>query len=132
MSLIVVDTSALMAVILREPQASVCVTALDQAEDIAISATTLAEALVVAGLRGIASEMEQLIGELGCEVAPVTEALAARVARAYARWGKGVHPAGLNFGDCFAYALAEERACPLLFIGDDFARTDIVSALSPT
>lgn len=132
MSLIVVDTSALMAVILREPKASVCIAALDQAEDMAISAATLAEALVVAGLRGIAPEMEQLIEELGCEVAPVTEALAARVARAYARWGKGVHPAGLNFGDCFAYALAEERACPLLFIGDDFARTDIVSALSPT
>ena len=121
-----------MAVILREPQASVCIAALDQAEDIAISAATLAEALVVAGLRGIAPEMEQLIEELGCEVAPVSEALAARVARAYARWGKGVHPAGLNFGDCFAYALAEERACPLLFIGDDFARTDIISALSPT
>lgn len=128
--MIVVDTSALMAVILREPQAGVCVTALDQAEDIAISATTLAEALVVAGLRGIAPEMEQLIEELGCEVAPVTEAFAGRVARAYARWGKGVHPAGLNFGDCFAYALAEERARPLLYIGDDFAGTDIASALS--
>lgn len=127
---IVIDTSALMAVLLREPQAEACTAALDGADDIVISATTLAEALVVSGLRNTGSEMAQLIEELGCEVAPVTEAFAERVQRAYARWGKGVHPASLNFGDCFAYALAEERALPLLYIGDDFARTDIVAALS--
>ena len=119
-----------MAVLLREPQASACIAALDQADDIAISAATLAEALVVSGLRNIGAEMGQLIEELGCEVAPVSEAFARRVAHAYARWGKGVHPAGLNFGDCFAYALAEERACPLLYVGGDFSRTDIVSAHS--
>lgn len=127
---IVVDTSALMAILLREAQAAACITALDGADDIVISATTLAESLVVSRLRNTGAEMEQLIEALGCDVAPVTEAFAARVARAYARWGKGVHPASLNFGDCFAYALAEERALPLLFVGDDFARTDIVSALS--
>jgi len=60
----------------------------------------------------------------------VTEAFAQRVARTYQRWGKGVHPAALNFGDCFAYALAEERACPLLYVGGDFARTDIVAAIA--
>jgi ribonuclease VapC len=48
---------------------------------------------------------------------------------AYARWGKGVHPAALNLGDCFAYALATELRCPLLYLGEDFARTDIRSAL---
>lgn len=130
MSVIAVDTSALMAVLLREPDAGACITALDEAEEIVISAATLAEALVVSRLRSTGAEMEQLIEELSCEVAPVTEAFAGRVARAYARWGKGVHPASLNFGDCVAYALAEERACPLLFVGDDFARTDIVAALS--
>ena len=128
--MIAVDTSALMAVILREPHAIACITALDEADDIVISSATLSEALIVAGLRNIGPEMGQLIEELGCEVAPVTEAGARRVALAYSRWGKGVHPAGLNFGDCFAYALAEERGCPLLYVGDDFSRTDIVSALS--
>jgi len=128
--MIAVDTSALMAVILREPDASACITALDEADEIVISAATFAEALLVAGLRNIGPEMRELVEELGCEVAPVTEADARRVARAYARWGKGVHPAGLNFGDCFAYALAEERGWPLLYVGEDFSRTDIVSARS--
>jgi ribonuclease VapC len=58
----------------------------------------------------------------------VTEQSAFNAAEAYARWGRGVHPAGLNYGDCFAYALAQQRACSLLFVGDDFAKTDIASA----
>lgn len=128
---IAVDTSALMAVLLREPEADACTAALDAADDLIISAATLAEALVVAQLRSIRAEMKELIEALGCEVAPVTEPVAQRVARAYQKWGKGAHPAALNFGDCFAYALAEERACPLLYVGGDFARTDIISALSP-
>jgi len=128
---IVVDTSALMAVILRESDADACITTLDKAAEITISAANLAEALIVAQLRNIGPEMSQLIEELGCEVSPVTDSSARRVALAYARWGKGVHPAGLNFGDCFAYALADERGWPLLYVGGDFSRTDIVSALSP-
>ena len=129
--MIVVDTSALMAVILRESDADACITTLDKAAEITISAANLAEALIVAQLRNIGPEMSQLIEELGCEVSPVTDSSARRVALAYARWGKGVHPAGLNFGDCFAYALADERGWPLLYVGGDFSRTDIVSALSP-
>jgi ribonuclease VapC len=129
---IAVDTSALMAVLLCEPETSACIAALDAADHIVISAATLAEALVVSQLRSTGPEMEQLIEELGCEVAPVTEAFARRVARAYERWGKGIHPAALNFGDCSAYALAQERACPLLFVGDDFARTDVVAARAPS
>lgn len=62
---------------------------------------------------------------------PVAPVDADKVADAYDRWGKGVHPAGLNFGDCFAYALARVRGCPLLFVGDDFRRTDITSAIAP-
>jgi ribonuclease VapC len=128
---IVLDTSALMAVILREPDADACITAMDEAAEIAISSATLAEALIVAQLRNIGPEMAQLVEELGCEISPVTESSARRAALAYARWGKGVHPAGLNFGDCFAYALADERGWPLLYVGNDFSRTDVVSALPP-
>jgi ribonuclease VapC len=59
----------------------------------------------------------------------VTRAAAAAVGDAYRKWGKGFHPAGLNFGDCFAYVLAKHYSCSLLFVGNDFARTDVQSAL---
>ncbi len=120
--------SALMAVILGEPESDACIAVLEKASDIVLSAGTVAEALIVADRRGVAIEMERLIGDLGFEIAPVTAATARRVADAYARWGKGVHPAGLNFGDCFSYAEARARSCPLLFVGEDFARTDIEDA----
>jgi ribonuclease VapC len=123
--MIVVDTSALMAVALDEPVAEACGDVMARADVIAISAGTLAEALIVAGRRNVGSAMERLIRGLGCQVVPVTQNDAFEVAEAYARWGRGVHPAGLNYGDCFAYALARQRACPLLFVGDDFTKTDI-------
>ena len=69
--------------------------------------------------------MAKLIDGLGFNAVAVTPAAARRVALAYARWGKGVHAAGLNFGDCFAYELAREHDCPLLYVGGDFARTDV-------
>ena len=94
-----------------------------------ISAGTVAEALIVAERRGLGSEMATLIDGLGLEVENVTLAAARRVAESYARWGKGVNPAGLNFGDCFAYEVATTRECPLLYVGADFARTDIRSVL---
>ena len=56
-------------------------------------------------------------------------ASARHVAKAYDEWGKGVHPAALNFGDCFAYAVAKEQRCPLLYVGDDFSKTDIVGVI---
>jgi ribonuclease VapC len=90
-----------------------------------ISAGTLAEALIVAGVRGVEDEMLRLIDELSIQVVPVTRAGAVGAANAYARWGKGRHPAALNFGDCLSYALAAERGCPLLYVGNDFARTDV-------
>ena len=124
-----VDTSALMEVALNQPLARRCSSALEGADTVAMSAGTLAEALVVAGRRGVAREVMALVQGLPIEVAPVTAATSRRVAEAYDRWGKGVHPARLNFGDCFAYALAEERGCPLLFVGGDFSRTDILSCL---
>lgn len=70
-----------------------------------------------------------MITRLQIEVVPATEVTAQFCADAHQRWGKGIHRAGLNFGDCFAYALAKSRDCPLLFIGNDFSRTDIISVL---
>ncbi len=127
--MMVVDTSALMAIILRQAEAEACTRALEDAEGRVISAATLGEAFVVAGRRNVAEEMERLLDGLGMEVAPVDAAAARRVAAAYARWGKGVHPARLNLGDCFAYQEARARGCPLLYVGNDFARTDIESAI---
>ena len=78
---------------------------------------------------GVRDLLTRLVEGVGLEVVPMTEASAHRTADAHACWGKGVHPAGLNFGDCFAYALARERACRLLYLGDDSARTDALAAL---
>ena len=127
--MIAVDTSALMAVLLDEPQTSACAEALSTSDRIVISAVTVAESLIVAGRRGLGAEMADLIDGLGLEVASVSPAVARRVAESYARWGKGVSPAGLNFGDCFAYEAAKSRDCPLLYVGLDFARTDVPSVL---
>jgi len=126
--MIVVDTSALMAVLLREQDGEVCMGRLEAETEILISAGTMAEALVVAGRRNIAIEMTSLIEGLAFTVVPVSAATARQVAEAYARWGKGVHSAGLNLGDCFAYAVAKEYDCPLLYVGRDFTQTDLRDA----
>ena len=123
--MIAIDSSALMAIVLREAGATACMTALTEEGELLISAGTLAEALIVAGRRGVAEEMAQLVDGLALTVMPVTQACAVRVAAAYARWGRGVHPAGLNFGDCFAYDVARQAGCGLLFVGGDFGRTDV-------
>ena len=127
--MIVVDTSALMAIALGESEAEACSIAQDA--DVLISAGTMAETMIVAGRRGVSNLLAGMIHLLGFEVVPVTEAGAMRAADAYAKWGKGARPASLNFGDCFAYEQARERACPLLFVGEDFARTDIEPAIPP-
>lgn len=124
--MIVVDTSALMAVLLDESAADAIAEVLAGEEVLVISAGTLVEALLVAEARGRRAEMERLVEGLGISVEPVTEAVARRIADALARWGRGRHPAGLNFGDGFAYALAAERGCPVLCTGQDFAQTDLV------
>lgn len=123
--MIVIDTSALMAIALGEPTGPRCVDKLKAETEVLISAATLAEALIVAARRDAEAEMADLVQGLGLTVVPIGELAARQAAQAYSRWGKGVHPAGLNFGDCFAYALAKENDCPLLFVGDDFARTDV-------
>jgi ribonuclease VapC len=127
--MIAVDTSALMAIALNEVEAEACIEVLVNENEILISAGTVAEALIVAAGRGVAEEMTRLLDGLGFTVIEVTSASARRAADAYGRWGKGVRPAALNFGDCFAYEVAKEHTCRLLFVGEDFARTDLESAL---
>jgi ribonuclease VapC len=127
--MIAVDTSALMAIILDEPEAEACIAALEAEDGILISAGTVAEALIVATRRNVGKEAASLIDGLGFEVVTVTPASARRIAQAYERWGRGMSPAALNFGDCFAYEVAKEHACRLLYVGDDFSRTDIEGVL---
>ena len=129
--MIVVDTSALLAIILNEPAGGHCKAALAVESQVVISAGTLAEALLVAGRRGLRAELENLVGQLGMEVEPVSAASAVRVADAYQQWGRGAGTAGLNFGDCFAYEAAKSRGCALLYVGDDFGKADVESALDP-
>lgn len=127
--MIAVDTSAPMAIVLNEPEADACIAALSAEDDLLISASTMAEALIVSARRHVGEELALLIDGLGFEVVSLTSASARRVAEAYARWSKGAHPAALNFGDCFAYEVAKQCGCRLLFVGDDFSQTDIESVL---
>jgi len=127
--MIAVDTSALMAIVLNGPVADACIAVLESEQELLISAGTVAEALIVATRRDVGEEMARLIGGLGFEWITVTHASARRIAQAFALWGKGVHGAALNFGDCFAYEVAKEYGCRLLYVGDDFSRTDIEGAL---
>jgi ribonuclease VapC len=127
--MIAVDTSALMAIVLGEPEADACARALEAENELLISAGTVAEALIVSARRNVGEEMARLIDGLGFEIETVTAASARRVALAYGNWGKGFHPAALNFGDCFAYEVAKEHACRLLYVGDDFSKTDVRGVL---
>lgn len=128
--MIVVDTSALIAVLAEEPSAAACDAVLRDRTDLCISAGTLTEAMIVALGRRISVEMEQLLARLAIEIVPVSAETARRAADGYTRWGRGYHPAALNFGDCFAYALAMERGAPLLFVGNDFNQTDVTAVLA--
>jgi ribonuclease VapC len=127
--MIVIDTSALMAIVLNEPSADACAGALETEDRLLISAGTVAEALIVAARRSVGEEMARLIDGLGLEIVNVTPASARRIAHAYEQWGKGAHAAALDFGDCFAYEVAKEHDCRMLYVGEDFAQTDIDSVL---
>jgi len=132
----IVDTSALIAILRDEPEASVMAHAIEEATERRISAANWLEAAaVIDGSRDpVASRrFDELVDVARIAVVPVTEAQA-RIARAaYRDFGKGSgHPAGLNFSDCFAYALAKDTGEPLLFKGRDFVHTDVVPALEQT
>ena len=130
--MIVVDSSALLSILLNEKGYERCIDAIASSNEIALSAATLAETLIVAVRKGIYSEATEFVEGMRCEIVPFTERGARQAADAYARWGKGVHPARLDLGDCFSYALAKDRDCPLLFVGEDFSLTDLESALPPS
>ena len=127
----IVDTSALLAILFGEPDAGRYEEALASAVHPRMSAVALLEAAMVIESRGGAKagqELDALLEKAAIELVPVTAEQADAARDAWRRFGKGNHPAGLNFGDCFAYALAKATGEPLLFKGGDFARTDIKAA----
>jgi ribonuclease VapC len=127
--MIAVDTSALMAIVLDEAAAEACIAALEAEDEILISAGTLAETLIVSARRNVGAEMSRFIDRLAPHIVTVTPASARRIAEIYQQWGRGLHPAALNFGDCFAYEVAKEHGCRLLYVGEDFAKTDVEAVL---
>jgi ribonuclease VapC len=126
---IVVDTSAVIAVLLDELGSDAPHDLMKMSGDLVMSAGTYAEGRIVGARKGHAGAFEAAIHAYSIAIVSLTAHRADLAAHAYDRFGKGVHPAGLNICDCFGYALAKELDCPLLFVGDDFSRTDIVSAL---
>jgi ribonuclease VapC len=125
---VIVDTSALVAILLREPLADRLVAALQREPDRRISTASLLEAGMVMQARlgdNGERELDLLVRQLGIVAIPFTPDHVELARSAFRRFGKGRHPAGLNFGDCFSYALAQALGEPLLFVGADFARTDL-------
>ena len=121
----IVDTSALIAILRREPAATALNKALVRERPAKISAGTLVEARMLAERFGVARDLEDLLRDAAVIVVPVDQAQADAAHNGFLRCGKGRHPAALNLGDLFAYALAKTRDEPLLFKGNDFARTDL-------
>jgi ribonuclease VapC len=127
----IVDSSALLAMLLKEPEGRLIDKAIADSGDCRISSGNYLETSIVAlgrngpdGLR----DLDLLIARFRIEIAPFTESQAYLARQAFARFGKGRHPAGLNFGDCMAYALAKENGEELLFKGTDFGLTDVAVA----
>ena len=130
----IVDTSALVAILFDEPDAARYAQAIETAPRRALSAASYVEAAAVVDRTGdpvVSRRLDDLLTAGSIAVEPVTVEQARLARAAYRDFGKGSgHPAALNFGDCFSYALARERGEPLLFKGDDFAHTDVPAALA--
>ena len=128
----VVDTSALVCILLAEPEAEDFAKAIGSAPENVISAPTWVETSVVITAR-LGNEGYDLLVELlersSVAIVPCDESLAQAAYDAWLKYGRGRHAASLNFGDCFSYALAKQRAEPLLFKGGDFTRTDVVAVV---
>lgn len=118
-----------MAILKGEPEALACRAAIEVEADVLIAAPTLTEALIVAAGRDLFGEMGALIADLSMTVVPFSESHAYAAVRGYQEWGKDYHRAALNICDSFAYALAMETGCRLLFVGNDFTQTDAPRAL---
>lgn len=128
----IVDTSALLAVVLNEAEGPTLAEAIIDAPEAGISVANFFEASIVLERRGDAeaqARLDPVAAELGLSFHPVTVSQMRLAREAYRRFGKGLHPAALNFGDCFAYALAAERGEPLLYKGKDFAQTDVARVI---
>lgn len=137
--MLVVDTSALTAILLGEPEARALSECLAEAETRLMSAANYIELGTVLEGRGVVEpaevsrDVDRILAVAGIEIVPVTADLARAALNARIRYGKGFKaPAGLNFGDCFAYALAKACDAPLLFVGDDFTKTDVLPARNPS
>lgn len=131
----VVDTSALVAVLLQEIEGEAFAEAIQQAPNAYVSVVSRVELTAVLCSRRVGADpehVERSFRGFGLELVAVTPEQARIAVRALLAFGKGRHPAKLNLGDCFAYALAKSLDAPLLFKGEDFARTDIVPAWRPT
>ncbi len=131
--MIVVDSSALVAILEEEPEADTFLAVISEAPRRFASAISVYETgIVISARRGedSASAVAELLDELGIETIPFAEPYITASVAAYSRYGKGIHSkARLNLGDCAAYALAHGMNLPLLFKGQDFSETDIVASL---
>jgi len=125
----IVDSSALVAILKNEPEAEAFSRAMEAAKVVRISAATYLEThIVVDGYRNpiLSARLEEILANPGIEIEPVTAEQAKIARQAYRDYGRGSgHPANLNFGDCFSYALARDKREPMLWKGDDFGHTDI-------
>jgi ribonuclease VapC len=129
---VILDSSALIAILFNEPDSRGLAAAMVAADRLAVAAPTLVETSIVAegrALPGMRAQLDVLMAVIGPEVVPFTAEHAELAIDGWRRFGKGRHPAGLNLGDCFAYALAKARGEPLLFTGEDFGRTDVKAAM---
>jgi len=134
LSAIAVDTSAIIAILRAESEERLFTDAIIDADATCMSAVSLLESsMVLAGRRGSADvwqPLDEVIRRLAMEIVPHDVELVRIAREAFLRFGKGRHPAALNFGDCASYALAKARGVPLLFKGRGFAQTDIAAAMS--
>lgn len=127
----ILDSSALVAILTGESEADTFIDILSRAPVRRISAATYVEiSIVLEAQHGpeMLRQCDALLRRAAVAIEPVSEAQAHLARQAYLDYGKGRHPAGLNFGDCFAYALAKTLGEPLLFKGNDFAQTDVLAA----
>jgi len=128
----IVDSSALICVLFNEPEAPAFVRAMDQALVLRIGAPLYLESCIVAATRHgplVLQDLAQLVRASNIEIVPFTKAAAYTASDAFMKYGKGRHPAALNFADCMSYALAKTEVMPLLFKGDDFRLTDVEPAI---
>jgi ribonuclease VapC len=127
----VIDTSALLAILLDEPERRAFNEMIESAGTRSVTVATFVEASIVIesrfGAEGL-RDLDTFVDRAGIELVPLDTEQAYAARRGFARFGKGRHPAGLNYGDCFAYALATVRGEPLLFKGTDFSQTDVTAA----